>query len=233
MATKATTATANTTTTERLLRIVTGALMLSPAVLLGIFGWAHFSDGLARDAAIPVPVYMVAEIALPKAAYASAAAALARADHRDGQATIAQAEARQRSGEQATQVVPLLVAGLSRQPASPRGWTLLSEVLFPSHKVSAARALSQALVLAPREYWLVGRRAKDASAMWPWLDADSREQAVAQTRLLWTHPPLREQLKILLQSPDGAQTTTRAFGEDDIRSINRWYSRESWRSPQP
>lgn len=233
MATRATTATANTTLIERLRTLAVGALILAPGILLAVFGWAQFRDGQARDAAIPVPVYMIAEIPVPKAAYVSAAEALARADRRDGQATIAQAEARQRAGERAADVIPLFMDGLTRQPASPRGWTLLSEALFPSQKDAAARALSQALVLAPREYWLVGRRARDAAVMWPWLDADSREQAVSQTRLLWTEPSLHQHLKRLLQSRDGAQMMTRAFEEDDIRSINRWYSREMRRSSSP
>ncbi len=224
MATKTTTATANTTLIECLAKITIGAALLIPGMALAVFGWAHFRDGLARDAAIPVPVYMVAEIPVPQKAYTAAAEALSRADHRNGLAMIEQAEARQRAGQQTSDVIPLLEEGLRREPASPRGWTLLSESLFLSNKAAAARALSQALVLAPRDFWLIGRRARDAALMWWWLDADSRDLALAQTRLLWSEPSLHMQLRQLLETHKGEEIITRAFEDDDIRAINRWYA---------
>lgn len=230
MAIRATTITANTTLTERLIRIVTGALLLVPGILLAVFGFAQFRDGLARDAAIPVPVYMVAQIPIPKAAYVSAVDELSRADPRDGQAMIAAAEARLHAGEPAARLAIALTEGVMHQPASARGWTLLSEALYPSQKNAAARAFSQALALAPREFWLVGMRVKDASSMWASLNTETQAAALTQTRLLWQEPSLHGQLKQLLQTDEGRALVARAFGPEDVRSINRWYAREERRS---
>ena len=113
-------------------RIAGSVLLSSPAFALGFFGAAHFYDGLAMDAAIPVPVYMVAQIAMPKAAYEDAAAALARADARNGTAAIARAEAQLRSGASPSTQVPILTQGLLQEPASARGWTPSPRCSLPS-----------------------------------------------------------------------------------------------------
>lgn len=227
MATRATTATASTTTTRllRLKDVVLGVGLCLPGVLLGTFGYIHFVDGWAQDAAVPVPVYMVAQIKMPKSAYVEAAKALRYADHRNGGAELARAEARVRSGEQGASIVDQIRDGLAHQPASARGWTLLAEVLNPSQEKYAAQSLSQALILAPNDYWLAGARAEDAAQLWPDLDDDARHMAFAQTRLLWQEPQLREQLVDLARTPAGAALISRAFGQDDIRAINRLLSR--------
>jgi hypothetical protein len=241
MAIRTTTATANTTTSEAAKRpkwnalstAAAGILLAAPALVLGIFGGVHFRDGLAVDAAVPVPVYMVAQISMSKAAYAAAAAALAQADPSNGGATLAAAEARWHAGGNPTQLIPVIRTGLMQEPASARGWTLLSEVLHPVDEKKAARALSQALVLAPREYWLIGARAKDAAMQWSALDPESRSMALYQARLLWQEPALHGQLRELLRFPEGAALVSRAFSQDDIRSINRWRARERIRNPSP
>lgn len=233
MATRATTATANTTLIERdwLTSWVLPLLALPPAVALAVFGAIHFRDGLARDAAVPVPVYMVAEIPVPKAAYASAAEALSRASIRNGEAALARVEAlRNASTSPALLVAPTREA-LGHVPASPRGWTLLAEMLSGSNKPAAAKALSQALILAPRDYWLAPMRARDAALLWPELDAEGRAMAIAQSRLLWQEPQLRPQLLRLTATSDGVALVTRSFQPDEIRMINRWMARERRRRP--
>ncbi len=217
---------------DALRRIVGSALLSLPALALGIFAAAHFSNGLALDAAIPVPVYMVAQIAMPKVAYEDAAAALARADGRDGAAAIARAEAELRSGASPIEQVPILTQGLRREPASARGWTLLSETLLPTDKKKAALALSQALVLAPREFWLVEARAHDAALLWDYLDAETRARALEQTRMLWEEPILRGQLRRLLLTPEGVTLAARAFTgrQDELREMNRFLSSERRRA---
>jgi len=215
------------------LRRIGGASLLSlPALVLGFFAATHFFDGLATDAAIPVPVYMVAQIAMPKAAYEDATAALARADTRDGTAAIERAEAGLRSGVSPAGQVPVLTQGLQHEPASARGWMLLSEALQPTDKAAAARALSQALVLAPREYWLVEARAQDAALLWDHLDAESQARALEQTRMLWQEPILRGQLRRLLLTQDGVDLVARAFAgrQDEVREMNRWLSAERRRA---
>jgi hypothetical protein len=216
------------------LRRIAGSIFLSlPAWALGFFAAAHFSDGLATDAAIPVPVYMIAQIAMPKAAYEDAAAALARADARNGAAAIARAEAGLRSGASPAAQVPILIHGLLQEPSSARGWTLLSEARLPTDKKNAARALSQALVLAPREYWLVEARVHDAALLWKYLDAETQARALEQTRMLWQEPVLRGQLRRLLFAQEGVDLVARAFAgrQDEVREMNRWLSAERRHAP--
>jgi len=243
MATKTTAATPNTTTTERaahrpppaaiLVRAAGAALALVPAVLLCSLAVPHLRDGAAQDAAVPVPVYMIAQVAMPKVAYEDAAAALSRGSPRNGEAAIEQAEAVMRAGGPRAHAQAILVRGLSHDPASARGWTLLSEIALPTDRKAAARALSQALVLAPHDYWLVGARAQDAALLWSELEADSRSMALEQTRILWEEPPLRSQLLQLLRTPEGVALASRAFAgnEDEIRAMNRWLSRERREKP--
>ena len=209
---------------NRLLQLVGSALLLLPALALGYAASAHFADGVAVDAAIPVPVYMIQQIAMPKVAYEDAAAALAKADARDGEAAVARAEASLHGGALRADAVALLVQGLTQEPASARGWTLLAESLEPADRKSAARALSQALVLAPRDYWLIGARAQDSGRLWPELDRDAQAQALEQTRTLWEVPELRGQLRHLLTSPKGVALVAKAFAgrEDELRIMNRW-----------
>ena len=210
-----------------------GVLLAVPAFVLGTSGFVHFRDGVAVDAAIPVPVYMVAQVPLPKNAYIAAADALSQADPRNGHAAIAAAEASRHAGEQPGRLVPLLQQGLIHEPASARGWTLLSEVLYPVDRKKAAAALSQALILAPRDYWLIGARAKDAALLWSDLGPDAQVAALGQVQLLWQTKKLRGQMRELLRTPDGAALVTRAFGQDDIRAVNRWHSRKQRLRPMP
>lgn len=218
MATRATTTTANTTPTKYLRRV----LLLAPALALAIFGYDRFCDGLAQDGAVPVPVYMIAHRPLPERAYVHAAESLAGANDRNGEAMLQRAEARMRAGQSAAVVSESIRDGLLRQPASPRGWLLLSEVRAFGNKAGAVRALSQSLMLGPREYWLILPRLIDAAKLWADLDADTQASVLAQVRLLWETPALKEQMLTLCQSPEGAALVTRAFTPDKVRDINRW-----------
>lgn len=209
---------------NRLPQLAGSVLLLLPALALGTLARAHFSDGVAVDAAIPVPVFMIQEIAMPKVAYEDAAIALERADPRDGEAALERAEAALHGGAAPANEVPLLVHGLMQEPAGARGWTLLAEAEESQDKKSAARALSQALVLGPRDYWLIGARAQDAARLWPQLDRDAQGLALEQTRMLWEEPDLRDQLRRLLSTPKGVALVAKAFAgrPDDLRTMNRW-----------
>lgn len=225
MDTRIITATANTTP----IRVLAGGLMLMPAVLLGIFGYAHFRDGIANDSAIPVPVSMVAHLSLPKSAYADAAVALANADPRNGDAAIIRTEAGMRTEAGPEQLADALEDGLSHAPASARGWLLLCDARYSSDKPGAARALSQSILLAPREFWLIGLQVLDAARLWSDLDKDTQTRVLVEMRLMWAEPVLRAHLLTVLRSPQAAALATRAFSQDDIRAINRWASREQSR----
>lgn len=208
-------------------------LLLIPAVALAWLAFFHMRDGAAVDAAVPVPNYMIAAIAMPNAAYVDAALALETADPRNGEAAVERAEAIMHSGAAKARVAAILADGLSREPASARGWTLLCEAELRSDKKAAARALGQALVLAPRDYWLMEARVQDAALLWPALDPDMQAMALRQTRLLWEEPELRRELLQLLRAPEGVAITARAFAndEDQIRAMNRWLSRERSENP--
>jgi hypothetical protein len=203
-------------------------LLLLPGAALAVLGTLGVIDGLAHDAAIPVPSSMVANVTMPKAAYIDAAAALAAANSRDGNAAIARAEAGWRAGMPAIWVQAVLTDGLSHDPASARGWTLLSESVAVHDRRQAAKVFSLAVILAPRDYWLVAFRTRDAAQLWPDLDAETRSMALGQARLLWQEPVLRPHLRKVVGT-SGAKLVNRAFeGEPDtIRRINRWLSQQS------
>lgn len=220
MATKIITATANTTTIKVLLTHAR-VLLLLPGIFLAGYGFAHIRDGIALDRAIPVPVYMVAGTPLPRAAYIEAAKALEGANPRDGIAALSRAEANLRAGASMARVSQIVVQGLWREPASARGWTLLAETYYPTDKTLAALALSQALLLAPRDYYLARPRALDAALLWAYLDADTRALAISQARLLWQEPTLRSELIGLAKTAAGASLLTRALKPDEIRLLNR------------
>jgi hypothetical protein len=208
------------------LRTVASVTSLLAALAMGYLGGRQFLDGVAVEAAIPVPVYMIAQIKMPLVAYRDATAALAGADVRDGAYRIARAEAALRSGVPPGGEISELTEGLTDQPASTRGWTLLSAALIPVDRQKAARSLSTALLLAPNDYWLVGPRAQIGALLWSDLDSDSRTLVLQQTRDLWTEPDLRGQLRALLASPAGVALVGRAYADDpdEIRRMNRWLS---------
>ena len=199
-------------------------IALLPAIALGLAAIPHFHDGLAVDAAVPVPTYMIAQKQMPKAAYDDAQIALRGADSRNGSAMIAGAEAALRGGKPPASQIHALTQGLLRQPASIRGWMLLSEAWSPVNKAKAASAISLAIVLAPHEYWLAGQRVLHAALLWPDLDADTQASALEQTRMLWEEPILHDQLRIVLASKAGVVIATKAFAgrQDEVREMNRW-----------
>jgi hypothetical protein len=195
-------------------------------VVLAAFSYSHFRDGVAQDGAVPVPVYMVAQRPLPTVAYVHAAESLAKASARNGEPTLQRTEARMHAGENPANLVPVLEEGLSRIPASARGWWLLSEATASSNKALSTRALSQSIALGPREYWLITPRLNDAAKQWASLDPDTQAASIAQVRLLWETPILQDHLVILCQSAEGTALVTRAFAPDEIRQINRWLARQ-------
>jgi hypothetical protein len=199
--------------------------------VLAAFAYTHFRDGVAQNGAVPVPVYMIAHRPLPAMAYVHAAESLAGASVRNGEPILQRTEARMHAGENPELLALAAKEGLSRIPASPRGWLLLSELTAPSDKAFAARALAQSIAMGPREYWVVTPRLVDAAKQWPDLDRDTQASVMSQVRLLWEAPILRDQLVTLCQSAEGAALVTRAFSPDDIRQINRWLARQ--RSVQP
>lgn len=206
-----------------------GGVVVATAVLLAMQGMVLLRDGVARNNAVPVPTYLTAGRVLPLNAYRSAASALAGANEENGNSAIFAAEAALLAGEAPQRVAASLKTALTHSPASVRGWTLLSKAEFKSHSADAVRSLTTALMLGPYDFWTLGERVRLSAQLWDRLSADSKAQALAQTRLLWSEPELRSQLQLLAASPKGGELITRAFQgqEGAIREINRWLRGQS------
>ncbi|MEI9989856.1 MAG: hypothetical protein WDM86_07440 [Rhizomicrobium sp.] len=206
-----------------------------PGIALGFLAVPHFQNGAALDSAIPVPNYIIRQMPMPVAAYRRAANALLRANNQDGGAQVALAEASIDAGNTAASQLERLERGVRDAPTVPRGWLLLSTSLVTIDKTRAATALSQALLLAPYDFWLAGSRAQEAAQQWRDLDPGTRALALRQAQLLWDDEELRMYIPMLLSSPEGVALLTQAFSKrpDDLRAINRWLSRELRRAADP
>ena len=207
-------------------------VLLAPIPLLLVASIPRFQGGLAVDAAFPVPVYAVLNVPLPATSYRAAADVLAKADSRDGPSLIARAEMASLAGNPPERVLDLLRDGLSRSPASVRGWSLLAEQLETQDRMQAGAALAHSLLLGPREYFIAGKRSRAAALLWDELPADARETALSQTRLLWTELVLHPEIGPMLTRSGGAELMKRAFQNDpeQLRALNRWLAEERRRA---
>ncbi len=199
-------------------------VLLLPAVFLSFVAAPRFLSGIAIDEAFPVPDYMMMDVDLPRSAYAAAAVTLALADDEDGQVWIQQAEATALSGASSGDVIPRLVKGLARSPTSARGWTLLAEQTTAQDPRRAAAALAMALYLGPYDFWLAGRRARTAAALWNTLSEEGRQAALRQVSLLWSEPLLNQEIRPVLTTRAGVELMTHALWNEpeQLRALNRW-----------
>lgn len=217
-----------------LLRVGCTLCLVLPAIFLVWATWRSVPDGFAREAAEPVPSWMILRVEMPASVYRKAAIMFSRADPENGAAHLAEGEADMLGGAPAKTVLPVLGQGLSRQPASVRGRVLLAEArLQAGMPKKAAEALSQALLMAPDDYFLIGVRVRDAARLWPDLDADARNRALTLTRRLWRDPQLRPQLRAVLGETSGVEMVSRAFAgqPDEIRLMNRWLFLDRFKRP--
>jgi hypothetical protein len=200
------------------------AAFLLPGLMLAISAAACLQSGLAFNSAFPVPNYIEMNYVLPATAYREAADRLAGTDPRDAGTKIFQSEALADSGASSQAVLAILYPAMRASPSSARGWTLLCEQLEPRDRAGAANALEMALALGSFDYWMVGRRVRDASQIWDNLSQDGRDNALMQTRILWTEPLLRPEIANLVQTQAGRTLLQRAFEAEPetVREINRW-----------
>ena len=192
---------------------------------LAAVGIPHLIDGLAVEAAFPVPVYIQMDAPLSRKTYQQAARALAKGDVRDGERSVFQAEALENAGQRSNQVLlPVLENGLSHSPADARGWTLMCELLMPVDQRRAADALSISLTLSPNDYYLVDRQVRDAGELWDVLPEDVRQVAINAAPNLWSIPDLRESIRPVLRTKGGPELMSRAFRfePEQLRQLNRW-----------
>jgi len=214
-----------------------GAVVLLPSLILAAGGAVYLQNGLAVNAAFPVPLNMSPLIQtrmmskdstapMPRAAYVDAANILRRANSRDGNAELSLAEARLYAGEKPRRIFSQVEDGLMGAPTSAEGWTFYAEILAPSDPKKAARALDQAFTLAPYDFFLAERRVQLASHIWNYLGSDTKSETLRQTRRLWDESVLRDEILSLLATSDGGKLLTRAYADDPdtLRTINRWVS---------
>lgn len=203
-------------------------------LLLCLAAVPRLMSGLAVDAAFPVPVYLVMNHPLPQRSYLVAADILGAADGRDGRTAILRAEAMAAGGEPAGRILPLVKKGLSLAPASVRGWLLLSEALRDRKPADAGAALTVALSLAPYDYTVAGRRARDVVRQWGALDTVAKQDGIRQLRLLWEEPFLHAELEPLFHLKRAPELMAQAlkYEPEEIRALNRWLSGRALGLPQ-
>lgn len=201
-----------------------GIVLALPALFMAAAGTIELRDGAAIDAAFPIPLYQSINWPMPKAAYADAVRLLRDADDRDGDAQISRAEAMSNLGYPSRQVLGGLEGGLSSAPASVEGWISYARALAPLDPGKAARALDQAMTLAPYDYFWAGTRTRLAAQIWPYLDGAAKVEVLRQVGAMWEEPAYRDQLPVLLATNGGASLLMQVYGgaPDTIRAINRW-----------
>jgi hypothetical protein len=208
---------------------VTGKLLLwlpflVPPLLLLPVAALRFVSALSVNESFPTSTYIAMNIAQPAQAYRDAAEKLMSVDPSDGEDHIIQARAMALAGESAGDVIPVLQDALTHSPSDIDGWTSLAEETAKIDKAQAAEILSLALLLGPDDYWSAPRRAALAVDLWPYLDAEGKQNALSQIRLLWEDVSLRRHLESFLAQPSGGELMKRAFAQnpDEIRAMNRW-----------
>jgi hypothetical protein len=209
---------------EWMVRVV---LLLMPVGLVAI-ALPQLVDGLALEGAYPAPVYLLMNAPETQREYADAATSLDFGVQADGDRAIAEAEIISLAGGQRQRVKDLLIQGLSRSPASARGWTLLGEQLLSEDRRKAANDISIALELAPSNFLLSGRLLRDSGEVWDLLPGDSRQVAVNMAPNLWNQVDLHQYLRAVLATRGGVQMMTEAYRDapEDLRALNRFVAAE-------
>jgi len=210
--------------TKAFLRVL---LLLVPAAMIAV-AFPQLVDGLAIEAAFPVPTYIQMNAPQSVEAYADAAASLDFGARADGDRLITEAEAYRLAGGQRARVIDLVTQGLKRAPSSARGWAILGELELRTDRRKAANAIATALELAPSNFLLSGRLLEYAGSVWDLLPSDSRQVAINITPNLWSIPDLRHYLRPVLSTPGGVQMLTEAFRDspEDLRALNRFVADE-------
>lgn len=211
---------------------VAARLALLLPTLLIVPAASKYVSGLGLDSVFPVPVYITMNVPQAPESYRAAAHILERTPDVDGRTALAGAEAMFVSGAALHTVDEVARAGIAKAPADIRGWLLLAEIRRSHAPADAARMLEVALLLGPYDYWVAGKRARLAAALWDRLSEEARMLALRQVRLLWAVPTLRHDLMTLLSSEAGAHLVSEAFREmpDDLRALNRWVAAERRKS---
>ena len=115
-------------------------------------------------------------------------------------------------------------AGCSaRSPSAARGWIILASLWTDSDPRKAAQALSFAVDLAPREYYLVLPRLLVGAPLWSDLPDRARGKLLSDAQGLAADQTRRGQLRLLLVRRGGAELLVRALAgrPEALRELNR------------
>ncbi len=204
-------------------------ILLGPAIAVTFAAVPRLVSGLALEAAFPPTAYMVINIAMPEHTYAQSAQILSHASLGDGETQLLRAEAAERTRPKSPDaVIPLAERALSYAPADARGWIVLAEALRPQDPRKAAAALTLAIELAPREYFLIVPRVLAGAPLWAYLPQETRDTLLGDARFLVQDRNFHAALRSLLAVEGGPQLVTRALAghPDQIRALNRELAHE-------
>jgi hypothetical protein len=203
-----------------------GAVLLAVPILLLCLAAPRLGAGAALERVSPVIHRMRTRTPMPPGAPLGAAALLAH-ERADPEAMGWRGEMLAAAPADRTRLVSaaaILEGVLLETPANLRAWTSRCETLADLGRPDAARCLEQALALGPYDFFVAHRRVSLAARLWPALDAQAREAAVRQVKLLWRAPPLRDDLALATYAPDERALLQRSFADEPetIRDINRY-----------
>lgn len=210
-------------------RTVLALLLIVPGIGLILAAVPDVRDGLLWDASIPTPEDIEAQWPLPSASYARSASLLSKTNSRDTEAHIFAAEAAMLANGDPSQQINALQVAVSKAPANARAWMVLSDAYRPRDPKMAAKALAQALLLAPYDYFLAGPRAERAAILWDYLDDETRAAGLRQTLMLWESPELRDEIHALMASQDGIDLLNRALAhrQNELSRLKLWLRKSS------
>jgi hypothetical protein len=202
--------------------------LLVPAALLAILAIPRLDTGLILEKAFPATAYIETNTPLPADSYREVARILAGTSADDSETVLLQAEAAINAGAAPASIVPEVQHALANSPLSARGWIILASLLTNTDRAKAAKALTQAFDIAPREYYLMLPMMLVGAPLWSELPDKVRTGLLLDVRKLTEDQERRGQLRLLLARPAGADLVVRAFEgrPEALRQLNRDLARE-------
>ena len=191
------------------------AVLVVPAALLIWVAAPRFSAGLAVRDTNAVLSDRLLGLAIAPAESQAAEAALEHAVPTDGESEMWRAEllaVREAKDARAlARAKSLVLDGLTKYPASPRGWTLLCEIDIKISRSQAAACMDTAFYIGPFDWFVARRRTILSAYLFPQLDRDTQDAAARRFRLIAEDPGLRYSAYEAAHAPNGAGLVTAAF----------------------
>jgi hypothetical protein len=197
--------------------------LLMPVLLLVALALPRFNTGFLLEKSFPATDFIQTDVPLPATTYRDVARLLASASPNDSETGLLQAEAALNAGVPPAEVLPKLESALEHSPSAARGWIILASLWTDSDPRKAAQALSFAVDLAPREYYLILPRLLVGAPLWRDLPDTARAKLLSDARALAGDETRRGQLRLLLARRGGAELLVRAFAgrPEVLRELNR------------